>query len=91
MIVLLIEEDYELRLNSWCSPDICNGMNLSEAKHKCRANSSCDMFYDMGGAGTIFCFCDDDFLPTSSFGDILYTKKREYTRICTSTCKAIRW
>ena len=92
MVGLLIVNDYEIRPNSWCNLADCNDMNLSEAKHKCSADSSCNMFYDAFGAGTSFCLCRSAaVIKTSSHGAILYNKKSEYTRVCTPTCKPIIW
>ena len=90
MLVLLIDDVYELRANSWCLPERDETFpTLSEAKRQCSDDPSCTMFYDFGGRGNKFCLCDEGAqIATSSTGSLLHIKRSEYLCICTSFCHA---
>ena len=84
-MLIFIDDDYELKANSWCSPKREPFYpTLAEAKRQCSDDPSCSMFYQVLGFGTKFILCDDGAeTKISTAGSILYIKIGEYVCICT--------
>ena len=86
MLILWIEDAYELRSDAWCAPK--SGKNfpsLYDAKRQCSDDAACTMLYDASGAGTKFILCGKGAqVKISTKGAILHIKISEYICICTS-------
>ena len=71
---------YDIRVNTWCSPNHGNFRTLLEAKRLCTADPSCTMVYEVGGdhQGKEFRLCDKDAeIKTSSHRAVIHIKKSE--------------
>ena len=90
MLVLFIDDNYEIKENSWCHPYRDKTYpTISEAKRQCSDDPSCPMFFDRGGEGNKFYLCDDGAeIKISTTGALLYIKGSEYICICKPFCIA---
>ena len=74
-----VDQGYDVKVNSWCTPYRESFESLSEAKQRCNDDPSCAVVYDDGGKHTHFVLCGwDATIKHSSSGSLLHTKRSKY-------------
>ena len=75
MLIPLIDQGYEIRLDSYCEPDRGRFQTLSEAKQQCTDDLSCSMVFDHDGKHNDFRLCDKGAtIILSTHGSLLHMK-----------------
>ena len=76
VLVLFIDDNYEIRRNSWCQPLSKSFQTLSGAQSECNDDPSCPMVYDNLGPGKRFFTCGKEAnITISSSGSLLFIKR----------------